>query len=50
MVAVDDKGRPAPVRQLAPQTSEQERRFKAAEARRQLREEFQRRQKELRTL
>jgi acyl-CoA hydrolase len=49
MVAVDDSGRPSPVRQLAPQTAEQERRFRAAEARRQLREEFQRRQKALKT-
>ncbi|MCD9087548.1 acyl-CoA thioesterase [Stenotrophomonas sp. SY1] len=47
MVAVDDNGRPTPVPTLLPQTSDERRRFAAAQIRRQLRHEMEQRQLEL---
>ena len=43
MVAVDDQAKPTPVIPLAPSTPEEERRFKAAKLRRQLRQELEQR-------
>nr|MBL8411861.1 acyl-CoA thioesterase [Dechloromonas sp.] len=47
MVAVDDKGQPTPVPPLSPQTPEEIRRFQAAQIRRELRKEFETRQRAL---
>ena len=43
MVAVDDQHKPTPVPPLSPSNPEEERRFKAAQLRRQLRQEFEQR-------
>jgi acyl-CoA hydrolase len=47
MVAVDNQGKAQPVRPLIPQTADEHRRFSAAKARRQLREEFEQRNRDL---
>ena len=47
MVAVDELGQPTPVPPLAPSTPDEKRRYQAALIRRELRKEFERRQKEL---
>jgi len=47
MVAVDDNGQPTPVPPLSPQTPEEIRRFQAAQIRRELRKEFETRQRAL---
>ena len=47
MVAVDDDGRPTPVPPLQPETSDEKRRFAAAQIRRQLRQEMEQRHLEL---
>lgn len=47
MVAVDDEGRPTPVPPLQPQSSDEKRRFAAAQLRRQLRQEMEQRHLEL---
>ncbi len=47
MVAVDDEGRPTPVPPLQPETSDEKRRFAAAQIRRQLRQEMEQRHLEL---
>ena len=47
MVAVDDDGRPTPVPPLLPETSDEKRRFAAAQIRRQLRQEMEQRHLEL---
>jgi acyl-CoA hydrolase len=47
MVAVDDQGRPTPVPPLQVQTSDEKRRFAAAQLRRQLRQEMEQRHLEL---
>jgi len=43
MVAVDEHAKPTPVTPLTPSTPEEERRFKAAKLRRQLRQELEQR-------
>lgn len=43
MVAVDDAGVPVPVPPLEPQTEEERQRFEAAQLRRELRQEMERR-------
>ncbi len=47
MVAVDDDGKPTPVPPLQPQTSDEKRRFAAAQIRRQLRQEMEQRHLQL---
>ena len=47
MVAVDDNHKPTPVTSFIPTTSDEKRRFKAAELRRELRQEFERRSREI---
>lgn len=47
MVAVDDDGKPTPVPTLQPETSDEKRRFAAAQIRRQLRQEMEQRHLEL---
>lgn len=47
MVAVDDDGKPTPVPTLSPETSDEKRRFIAAQIRRQLRQEMEQRHLEL---
>jgi len=47
MVAVDDDGKPTPVPPLQPQTSDEKRRFAAAQIRRQLRQEMEQRHRQL---
>ncbi len=49
MVAIDEDGKPKAVPTLVAQSAEEQRRFGAAIVRRQLRDEFQRRQKDLRS-
>lgn len=41
MVAVDDEGRPTPVQPFKPTTPEEKKRYKAAQLRRKLRQEFE---------
>ena len=48
MVATDDERRPVPVPALVPVTADQLRRFEAAKARRDLRQEFEQRMKAMR--
>lgn len=47
MVAVDDERKPVPVAPLRPFSPDEKRRFQAAQVRRQLRQEMERRQREL---
>jgi acyl-CoA hydrolase len=49
MVATDDQRKPVPVPPLVPATSDQQRRFDAAKARRELRQEFERRMQAMRS-
>jgi len=49
MVAVDDSGRTTPVPPLEPKTPDEIRRYRAAQLRRELRKEFETRQKQLHT-
>jgi len=47
MVAVDEQGKATPVPPLTPQSAEEIRRYQAAQIRRDLRKEFEIRQKQL---
>lgn len=49
MVAVNDDRSPTPVTPFIPKTPDEKRRFKAAELRRELRQEFEKRAKEIQT-
>lgn len=48
MIAVDDSGKPIPVPQLVPSNEEEEHRFIAAQQRRELRQEMEKRHAEIR--